>query len=82
MDVPRLPLLSKTCLAGVEGGVDGEVDGVLGLARVVVVDEGRVRGDLVARREPSHQLLALVHLEFNVEGFPDKFSVLTFTVFV
>ena len=63
----RFSLLSVTCLARVECSVDGEVDGVFGLARVVVVDEGRVRGDLVARREPSHQLLALVHLLLTME---------------
>ena len=55
----------STCLARVEGGVDREVDGVLGLARVVIVDERGVRGDLVAGGEPPHQLLTLVHLQYN-----------------
>ena len=41
------------------------MDGVLGLARVVIVDEGGVGGDLVTRREPTHQALPLVHLELN-----------------
>ena len=46
----------------VEGCVYCEVDGVLGLPGVVVVDEGRVGGDLVASHEPTHQALPLVHL--------------------
>ena len=40
-------------LSGGESCIDGQVDRVLGLARVVVVDEGRVGRDLVASREPS-----------------------------
>ena len=59
----------STCLARVEGGVDREVDGVLGLARVVVVDEGGVGGDLVARREPTHQALPLINLDSKAVRF-------------
>ena len=44
-------------LSRVQRGIDSQVDGVLGLSRVVVVDQGRVRGDVVAGGEPAHQHL-------------------------
>ena len=42
-------------LAVVECRVDGQVDGVLRLTGVVVVDQGRVRGDLTTSGEPAHE---------------------------
>jgi hypothetical protein len=42
-------------LSGIESRVDGQVNGVLGLASVVVVDKSRVGRDLVARGKPSYE---------------------------
>ena len=60
-------------LSRVEGRVDSQVDGVLGLASVVVVDEGRVRGDLVAGGEPADQ----VFLKMKTMSMP-AFRIFTF----
>ena len=52
-------------LSWVEGGVDGQVDGILGLSRVVVVDERRVRSDLIAGSEPTNKILLKFWLNEN-----------------
>ena len=51
------------------------MDGVLGLARVVVVDEGGVGGDLVARREPTHQALPLINLKIKSNPFSENSDI-------
>ena len=42
-------------LSVVQCRVHGQVDGVLRLTSVVVVDQGRVRGDFTASGEPTHE---------------------------
>jgi len=46
-------------LAGVECCVNCQMDGILGLASVVVVDQGRVRRDLVAGGKPANKRFLL-----------------------
>ena len=46
-------------LAGVEGCVNCQMDRVLGFASVVVVDQSRVRRDLVAGGKPTNKRFLL-----------------------